>query len=366
MGDQLDDAKSPGPLERGLRDRRRRLAVRPLAPAPVNAPKRPPIESSSKFRSALGKITSRAFDQAIKPLLELEEDDPNSCVVKFYLSLARNEDPETQSDADVYLRKAFAVPGADKKLLAWSKNHDEVGPYLVRFAAERIQGADEWADAIDTGSSIPDQQRDSYYRVPTYQLAGEALKLACELDPESRQIQYLVAKTERMDRKYASAYERLSNLISCIKADKKSDEAPLLFSCNMMRSWIAFLWADHDPHQKRDDETRKRLLLATRDLDICQKYLDNCTVDDQIRKQYHVMHDALRAKVTLAEVELALLRVADGKKSYDQAEKMFVPLNKYIKAYRLKVPKTEDLEARLEALRTRFYGPRSEGIASSG
>jgi serine/threonine protein kinase len=315
---------------------------------------RPPIETSPKFRGALEMIKSGAFERAIKPLLELEKVDPNSCLVKFYLSLALNEDANRQADADRYLRKALPASDADRKLLEWSKHRDEVGPYLLRFAESRIDRADIYAQKIDIGSSISDDERDSEYRVPTYELASDALRLAYELDPTSQRLQYLVAKTERMNGKYASAYERLSNVISTIKADKKPDDAPLLISCYMIRGWVAFLWAEHDPPQKRDDETQNRLIVATKDLYFCGKYLDNCRVDHHERKVYHVMHDRLRATVTLAEVELDLLHVDAGKKSYTQAAEMLQPLRDYIKGHELNVPKTDDLEKRLDAVETRL------------
>ncbi len=253
------------------------------------------------------------------------------------------------------MRKAFAGPHAERELIAWAKQHNEVASYLIAFAESRIKRADEYAERIDNGSNVPDEERDDEYREPTYVLARDALRIAEKLDGSSRPIQYLLAKTERMIGEYYRAYERLSTVISSLKADEKPDPA-LLLDCRRVRTWVAFLWAEQQLRDRRpppNDDTLSRLKAATEDMKACYSLLQNNVVDDQKRMPfYHVLHDRLRAMLTRAEVEADLSRSSDGKSSLRRATSMLKPLNDYIEIYRLKekVPRTDDLESRLKAL----------------
>jgi serine/threonine protein kinase len=318
---------------------------------------RPSVESSSTFLNAVREINERNFGPARGRLVHLERMDPQSCLVKFYLSLAHYNDPTDEpskpSDADRFLRKAFAAPDAESILAAWSQDHPEVMAYLVNFADSRIRRADEIADDIDNGNVVPDAVRDQAFRQPTYELARDALRLAETFDPDSARIQRLLARTERIFGEYESAFTRLSSLIS--RRDSGTRLEPIaLFYCRRLRVWVAFLWAERELREgiPVSPATRTRLKEAKNDLDLCDRYLDSTPFDvSKDGNQYHALHDRVRTTLTSAAVELKSANIDLAAKDIRRAERTLVRLTHFIESHQLAGKKTDDLKKRLADLK---------------
>jgi serine/threonine protein kinase len=338
---------------------------------PVNTPIRPKIESSSSFQGAVRDINNGKFEPAIVALSKLEEGDfQDSCLVKFYLSLALNENITKHLDADRYLTQALASPGAKPTLTGWSRNHAEVTKYLVDFADSRIKRADVLANALDKpNSSLGDEERDLEYRLPKYDLPRDALRLAEELDRESPRIQRLLARTERIFGEYEAAYRRVSALLTSPGSRQKLD-GDSLFQCLRLRVWVAFLWAERDLREDPDSvnkATRDRLLQARLDLNRTDSFLQERpfrVLKDQELQLYHALHDRVRLTVTSAAVDLKLSELDAAAKSIRRAENVLGQLNDFIIVRRLQdeVPATKNLQDRLEALKEKLNplvrGPR--------
>jgi serine/threonine protein kinase len=327
---------------------------------PVVQVVRPKIESSSVFLDAVRDVNAGKFDLAIGHLTFLEREDTQSCLVKFYLSLAQNDDLDKQSDSDRYLLKALAAPDAEYTLMAWSKDHPEVTTYLVDFADTRIQRADSLADQLDNKNSVPDPVRDRAYRQPAYELARDALLLAEKLDPASPKIQRLLARCERIFGDYDSAYTRLSVLIARRDSAGTLDGRSLLY-CWRLRVWVAFLWAERELRERVsvNERTLARLQEAKADLDRSDRCLKEWPDDDlkvRQRTEYHALHDRLRTLVTSARVELELSLVVKAGEDTRRAEKVLVRLVEFIGSNNLngKVPNADDWAKPLAELKDKL------------
>ena len=271
------------------------------------------VETSPRFLSAMRDVDQGEFQRAVGPLSQLVEQDPHSCLIKFYLSLtldnlALNDEDQKKDDAQEYLEQALALPDAESTLVAWAKVHPSVTLQLVDFADETIKRVDQFAEGYDVDNPKDDELRDKLLRRRSYKLAGNALALAEKLDPKSQRIQRLLAKTEEISGDYASAHSRLRRLID--STDSSSDSAmDTLFFCRRLRGRVAILWVESLRHEgvRLDKETLGRLEEANLDLDKCAGYLRSHRFSlDQALKVYHVLHDRVRATLNLAELEIEL------------------------------------------------------------
>jgi serine/threonine protein kinase len=330
---------------------------------------RPKVETSSSFLAAVHDISAGQIDPtpAIDRLTALEREDPQSCLVKLYLSLAANDAADTQSDADRYLLKALAAPDATKVLVAWAKDHHEVTDYLLEFADSRINRADELADEIDNGNSVSDNVRDAAYRQPNYELAREALGVAQAIEPNSPKLQGLIARTERVFGDYEAAHRRLSSLIAG-QVSSDIHDTRFLFANWRLRVWVTFLWAERDVRDgvPANVSTLERLREAKADLDLCDRYLKVMPVSDpkiQLRHEYHALHDRLRTAMTSAEVELKASLLGDATEDIRAAEKALRRLIQFIESRNLSgtVPKTDDMATRLAHLKQRLKVAQTQG-----
>jgi len=279
----------------------------------------PSVESSPEFQSAVRAVQEAEYQRAHELLTQLVKDHPNDCLINLYLSLtldrlAPDDKDKKEREAEKSLRAAHAAPDAENNRVAWAKDHPELVAYLVPFADARIQRVDLFAEKLDQEDPVKDEKRDQEVRWQTYELAAEALQLAEKLDPKSPKIQRLLAKTEEISCEYESAYDRLSRVIDS-GASGSNDDPDMLFFCRKLRGRVAFLWVESQRDRADPlDDTVSMLEEAKSDLDFCDKFLSNHNFflgertfsEDHERKKYHVLHDKLRATVTLAEVEIEL------------------------------------------------------------
>ena len=323
---------------------------------PSHPPHRPTIESSSKFQQAVGNINAGNFGPAIDALSSLDTLDCRSALVKFYLSLAFDHDDNKKYNAEEYLHSALGCNDAKDVLPRWSQNHPEILKYLVEFADSRINQADVLAETIDNGK-LPDHVRDAGTRKPIYGKAREALEFAAELDPKSRKIKRLFARSQSVFGEYESAYQTVSDLISSASSGEEIDDESLvhLFHCWGLRVRVAFLWAERDLHNGVlvDEAARSRLKEAEADLDRCDTYLHTRQFENQDLKIYHVLHDRVRTMATSVEVDLKLSKTRSAERYIQKAEDVLAQLIECIKLRRLEaeVPPTTDLQDRLKGLK---------------
>jgi serine/threonine protein kinase len=324
----------------------------------VNPHSEPRIEASPLFIGAVRDLTAGKTAPALAALNSLERKGARSSLVKFYTSLALDQDDAKQSDADRLMRQALAAPDAESALVAWSHSHDEVMDYLVSFAESRIHRADSIAEQIDNGSALSDEDRDTEYRNPTYEVARDALALAAKIDNDSPLIERLLARTEHVFRDYESAYERISKLISSPTAAARLDPRSL-FWCRRLRVRTAFLWADRD--LKRDavtEATCNRLRVARTDLAFCDRYLRFMPGRDfsgSELEEYHAIKDRVRTLISSAGVELRLARSEEASRIVREAETNLGRLVEFIDSHKLndQVPKTDKFAKQISQLKTK-------------
>jgi serine/threonine protein kinase len=354
----------------------------------VLPPKGPAVEASSpELEPAINDIKHDEPDQAVLKLEKLETKYPHSCLVKFYHSLAldgvaREESEENDSktpdgilpklfnDKNHLMHDALASQDASRTLLDWARrDHHEVLSYLVEFAESRSQYADAFNEKLDRNNSpgsTMDEERDAYYLRDKYEPIKNALLIAEKLDPTMLNVQRLLARSELVFADtwadYSAAHERVSHVIASLLADRTSDFDQLLF-CRILRSRAAFRWAEHDrgAGHAADEQTLERMREAVEDLAICARTVDTKpykpgSKQDIERKRYHNLHDRVRATVTLAEVEMDLYNSRDCKTHLLSGLRFFDQLVQHIDSSGLndKVPKTDDLDVRLERGCSRF------------
>jgi serine/threonine protein kinase len=373
---------------------------------PDTPPKSPRIDALPEFHSAVADVKAEQFDRAIVKLMNLEQKVPHSCLGDFYHSVAldgvarKNFDDKSSNAPVGTVRKSFddqnhlmhdalEAPGASSTLLAWAKDHSEVGTHLVEFAVSRIRDADAFNEKYDLNNypqsdeGVSDEERDSRFLGPDYRPARDALLLAERLNANPPKVQRLLARTELVLAKtpahYLAAYDRLSLVIGSILSDKQErivDELDELYDCRTLRSEVAFRWAEQERKGRAvSEETLKRMREAVDDLRRCAQHFNispflNSDEDakrkDEAakRKYYHHLHDRLRATVTLAEVEIDLNDLQNGKKHLGWCENIRKELDEYTTSNDLtgKVPATGDLERRIKIGNSRL---KDMGIASS-
>jgi serine/threonine protein kinase len=370
---------------------------------PNTRPSGPGIETSSEFKHALDALNADDLEPAVDALGNLNKKDPRSPHVKLYLSLGLDglarkqiEDKNSKAPEDSIprpfnennlLRDALALPEAESKLLEWAAEHKEVFSYLVEFADSRIQYADAFNDKWDLDNpgrkdAMPDDERDAFFLTPKYGPAKNALLLAERLDAKPSKVQRLLARTELVLAKtpehYLTAHVRLSRVIRSILSvkDLAADELDELYDCRTLRSEVAFRWAELERKARAvSEETLNRMREAVRDLNKCAQHLNNSpfvNFDEDAKRKYetakrkyhHHLHDRLRATVTLAEVEIDLNDLQNGKKHLGSSKSILDELVEYTTSNDLtgKVPATGDLEKRIENGKSRLQGM---GIASS-
>jgi serine/threonine protein kinase len=328
-----------------------------------------PIEKTKAFESAVRLFDmEKSATEAVARFRSFEAIDPKSSLVKFYLSFAlkasRRPDDKTPYDlADNHLRDVLAAPDAERTAMAWVKDHLRFETYLVDFAESRINRVDKTGEDYDDGrSGVKDERRDIELRSPGYQLASDALRLAEKLNPNSLKTQRLLGKTEQHFGLHATAYERLSRVIGWFSPAVMNKT---LFFSHEYRGWAARGWGEKDREGRTaTTETRTRLLEARKDFDYCAQYLEKWKFEDQVRKKFYVMQHGLRARVTLAEVELDLAMWPEAKQHLDECRKLAGQLAKYIESNKneLKVPSTDRMEERINDALLRLQ--REHGAAA--
>jgi serine/threonine protein kinase len=355
---------------------------------PAGPPKGPSVETLLEFKLAREEIKQDKPELAVFRFVELEAKFQRNFLVKFYHSMAldrlarkRYEDGKTKTvngaplkpfdDKNHVMDDALNDQEAASTLRQWAKNHrDEVLSYLVEFASSRMLSADEFIDHWDRSNNpgsreaMTDEERDSEVLRPKYGPAKDALLLAEMLDPASGIVQRLLARSELVfadePAHYLAAYQRLSREIELLRSDETLD-VDAIFYCRALRSAAAFRGAEQERRAgKVNDDTLNRMLEAVNDLKICARRFDALPFDnlddDAKRKYYHNLHDRLRATVTLAEVEMDLNNPQDCRTHLVSGLRTLDRLVQYIDSNGLngKVPKTDDLDTRLERGCSRF------------
>jgi hypothetical protein len=219
-----------------------------------------------------------------------------------------------------------------------------------------------------TKEAMSDGERDPYVLGPYYEPARDALLVAVRIDPKSRKIQQLLARTELVlaesPEHFLVAHERIDRVIRSI-LDDKTHNADELFDCRTLQSEVAFRWAEHERRFGGvNQETLRRMRAAFNDLRTCTQFLENRPLDPfgdvegAKRKYYHNLHDRVRATVTLAEVEMDLSDAQESKSHLKNCQMILQNLVAYTSANGLegKVPTTFDLAARIKKGNKRLEG----------
>jgi len=304
---------------------------------------KPSVETLPSFQSAVRYVEQGECQRAVDLLSQLPMENPHSCLIKFYLSvahasLAPDDDDKKKEEAQAELRAALAAPDAESTLVAWAaKDHPELARYLVNFADATIKRVDQDAEDYDSDNPKDDERRDRLFRWSSYELPRDALRLALKVGPDSPTIQRLLAKTEEIFRDYALAHQRLTQLINKALSGGVVDDS--LFFCRKLRGRVAFLWVDDRRRKKEppDAETLTLLEQAREDLKWCAFYLGTHTFDiDHELKEYRVLHDRVRAMLTLAEVQIDLNCATEAQRHLEAAQKRFKSLSEQADPYKLK------------------------------
>jgi serine/threonine protein kinase len=318
---------------------------------PVYKKLNPPIETTRAFVSAVDAFESGNSADAARRFRVLEQADPQSSLVKFYLGFALRSVTSSRDDgideADQQLTRALAPRNVARSLTSWSKGHPEFVSHLVEFAEDRMVEADKAAQKCDDGSRLEDEDRRNLVREPKYKLAAQALKVAEELDQSSTTIQRLLAQTEEGHGNYAAAYERVARLINSFDPTAMNDSS---FFSHELRGWVVLNWAEQELSKKSvNSQTLRRLEEAREDFDFCSRFLaERSFGDTQSEKKYYVMQHGLRTKVATAEVELAIGPLPEAKKHLDECGRALRDLDDYIDANYPKAPPTTPLKQRIE------------------
>ena len=330
-------------------------------------------ESKPAFIAAVNEFGHGHLGAAAEGFESLNRAYPDSSLVKFYLAFAINDEdnPKKKARADTLLSLALAAPDAETELTSWArKGHSEVVERLVNFAQAKIESGDRDGDKFDYRNPFAtDEDRDRVVRWPKYELAHKAIRIAALIDPTPVPTRYFMAKTERFFGEYEAAFERLSALIVSLETNRDRTSDIWLYRARTLRVWVAFLWGDRDLENKTvSRSTLEHLGLAETDIKICEHYLLNYRCNDpldQIRSEYHSLHDKARTLLTRTEVELELARTAEARQSLRRAEIALRRLNECITAYKLTwtVPPTDELTDRVKQARNRL---RQAGLNDLG
>ncbi len=310
----------------------------------------PAEPSDPEFQSAVIAIERGDPIDTASSLSRILEAFPRSCLARFYLAFALKDDPKRAYDATNYLRQALAIAGAEDIVLGWSKDHPEFCPILVDFVEAGLLHADEFAQKYDKDDQAREEEIDSELRKPGYDLFGQALLLAKKLDPESLKIQQLQAKTEQINGQYQQSHQRLSRVIDSLL--KKSDsDWNMLFFCRHLRGRVACLWVDQQRNRgdKLGDETLDLLEAALDDLKRCHDHLGSAYFSQAQRlKEYRVVHDRLRATLTLAEVQMDLRLFTRADKPLNASRDLMLELVDRVRAAGLDQSIIANLRERFE------------------
>jgi len=332
----------------------------------INQPLKPSFETSPMFQAAVRSVELGEYQQAVDPLRKLVKDEPDSCLIKLYLSFALDGKQATEDleEAEQALREALAAPKTERILADWAVKHRSVAVHLSRFADSMIERVDQDAERYDIDNPRADEVRDKRLKRPSYKLARDALRHAEKLDPNSQEIQRLLAMTEGILGDFETAYNRLSRLIA--SGASGSNNRDMLFFCHDLRGRAAFLWAEslRKKGGSLDKETLSRLKQASKDLNWCDNYLMGHKYTDQELKEYHVMHDRVRLTLTMAEVETDLAHLPRAIGYLEECKKLIVMLmnqTAHAKSRNLRVPDPTELNERMTAASNRLKDLGSAG-----
>lgn len=336
------------------------LLARPVYDWPA-----PPEPSHSEFQSAVTDVEDGERSRStVEKLQKIVEKYPRSCLARFYLAFALKGDRKKEYDAKRYLREALAVAGVDETVLRWAEQHPEFCPQLVDFVEAGINRADEFAQKYDKDDPEREEALDSELRKPGYDLFSHALQLAQMLNPASPKIQHLFAKIELMFGNYEESYHRLSTVLDSLS--KKSDSnAALLFFCRHLRGRVAFLWVERQRTEGVEFGVNTVALLKTalKDLKICSNYLpSNHFSEGHELKEYRVVHDQVRANLTLAEVEIDMQDMSGAAKRLKVSSDLMEILDVKAQFAGVELSAIASLKRRLEEATKRHKGAeRSTG-----
>jgi serine/threonine protein kinase len=279
--------------------------------------------SHPEFQSAVAAVEQGNPRDSTETLANTVRAFPRSCLARFYLAFALNNDSKSEYDAKRYLREALAVVDAEGTVLEWSRKHPQFCTLLVDFIKQGMARADEFAQKYDKDDPAREDEIDGELRKPGYDLFRQALKLAQLLDPRSSTIQRLMAKTDEIFGDYQSSYARLTSVIECSKAEPENSP-DILFFCRHLRGRVTFLWVEQQRAQgvQWSDQTVKLLENAVEDSRVCDDYLHGSAYSEaNAIKAYRVLHDLIRATLTLAEVQIDLDRPEESGKQLRAARR---------------------------------------------
>ncbi len=283
-----------------------------------SAPPKLQLETSASFQTAISHLEEGEPSLATGPLRELEKQNPYSCVIKAHLAFALGTNETTEYEAEKALRDALAIADSTPTLTAWAR--------VIRNSPVT------WSNLWIRPSSVPTRRQKSTTRKiarttkrETERSRGRLTtlrRMRCSLHSSWIPVQKsssACARTEQFFGNYASAYERLSRLIESAIASKSGDASSLFFN-RKLRGWVAFRWIEklREEGRKPDEQTFTILKQAESDLRRCRDYLDGSSFSDssQQLKEYHVLHDMVRAMLTRVEVELDLSVASKGGVDY--------------------------------------------------
>ena len=290
---------------------------------------------------------------------------PRSCLARFYLAFVLMEDENTKYDSQDRLRQALAVPGMEDIVVAWDQKHPQFCPLFVDCLKVGIDRADEFVERLDKDDPAREALFNNELRKPDYHLFAQALLLAKKLDPASPKIEWLLATTDILFGRYEQSYARLTDIIDSLSRDPDGDVNILIF-CRYLRGRVRILLADDQrKHAKFGEQTVRLLKDAVDELQWCHGIVGGGGIRataSHALKVYRVVHDELRATLTLAEVEMDLQQRAPARKHLGDATGLMRDLKQEVRLSGLKKSTIEGLEDRLEEANKRFKA--AESVAS--
>lgn len=355
-----------------------------LVRRPVMDQFRPPVQSRPEFLTAVALLDSleekrrpapalrddrelpikpkdwEERDSAIRSLESLLPDYAEHPLVRTYLAIGYDEVGETRR-ANAEFRKLLSCRDRTRVLGEWNAKHSDLAAQLQRFAAARIQEAEE---KVAT-EVLTDEEESEYLgvRKRNFELASGALRILDALRRDSPELQTFHARVEAFCGDYYAALTRLSRAIAIAAETEAPQNDPddnwsldTLFACHAIRCRIAVRWVDHSRRDGSlaDARTGLELLRKTeeQDLKFCERFLGFRSPGwgSPRFKIFELLKSRLGLKLTQAELELGLGMLAatrthlEGKGGVKETKKA---LSDWAVDSGLRPPKMEQVTERL-------------------
>ncbi|WP_165074114.1 protein kinase domain-containing protein [Paludisphaera rhizosphaerae] len=246
----------------------------------------PDLKNQPDMHRAVRAVDSGSYTEAVPILENLVKLYPDSSLLHFYLSFARNGVGSSMpSPAQFDYAKAIKLPGAHEELRAWSAGRSEVVEHLIAFANSRLGHYND--ETQKNRDMTPEELAPLRAELET---AADAFEMALELSSvqnlplvSADALQGLATIAE-IHSDLEKAYERLTAALETTIDPKEATQKALLGSLRTQRCRVSIRRAKKAI--EADDEARAKALPqmdeALADLDLADTL--NKAVNQSLRR----------------------------------------------------------------------------------